>query len=215
MTGGAQRLPPAYPVNLLVAGRPVLVVGGGSVALGKVKGLLEVGAVVTVVAPDVVDELAALPGVAIERRPYEAGEAAGYRLVIAATGVPVVTQAVFDDAEAAGVWVNSADDPERCTFTLPARVRRGAVLVTVSTGGRSPAIAAWLRERLEADLDPHLETLVDLVGAERDRLRAEGVATEGLNWRGALRSGMLDRIREGDLVGARELLRTCLSSSSA
>ncbi|MBA2280071.1 MAG: bifunctional precorrin-2 dehydrogenase/sirohydrochlorin ferrochelatase [Actinomycetota bacterium] len=211
MTG----LPPAYPVNLLVAGKSVLVVGGGTVAAGKVRGLVEVGAVVTVVAPDVVDEITQLPGVAIERRPYERGEVARYRLVVAATGVPAVSQAVFDDAEAAGVWVNSADDPERCTFTLPARVRRGEVLVTVSTGGRSPAVAAWLRERLEADLDPALEVLVEVVADERDRLRAEGVATEGLNWREALRSGMLDRIREGDLVGARELLRTCLSSSSA
>jgi precorrin-2 dehydrogenase/sirohydrochlorin ferrochelatase len=204
-----------YPVNLVVAGRPVLVVGGGKVALGKVQGLLDASAVVTVVAPDVVAELAALAGVTLERRPYAAGEAAGYRLVVVATGDPAVGDAVFADCEAAGVWVNSADDPVRCTFTLPARVRRGDVLVTVSTAGRSPAVAAWLRERFEAALEPELAVLLEVVAEERERLRAEGVATEGLNWRGALRSGMLERIREGDLVGARELLRTCLSSSSA
>jgi siroheme synthase-like protein len=126
-----------YPVDLVVAGRPVLVVGGGRVALGKVRGLLEAGARVTVVAPEVVDELAALDGVRIERRRYERGEVAGYRLAFTATGDAAVDQAVFDDGEAAGVWVNSADDPARCSFTLPARLRRGDLLVTVSTAGRA------------------------------------------------------------------------------
>jgi precorrin-2 dehydrogenase/sirohydrochlorin ferrochelatase len=152
--------------------------------------------------------------VTVEERPYERGEVAGYRLAVACTDDRAVNQAVFDDGEAAGVWVNSADDPERCAFTLPARVRRGDLLVTVSTGGRSPAMAAWLREELEAWLGPEHEALLDLLAEERDRLRADGVATEGLNWRGALRSGMLERLREGHLAEARELLRACLSSSA-
>jgi precorrin-2 dehydrogenase/sirohydrochlorin ferrochelatase len=202
-----------YPANLVVEGRSVLVVGGGRVALRKVAELVEAGAVVTVVAPRVLDEVAAL-ATTVERRPYRAGEVAGHRLCVVAVDDPAVAAAAYADAEAAGVWINSADDPERCSFTLPARIRRGDVLVTVSTGGRSPAVAAWLRERLDADLEPELATLLDVVAEERARLRADGVATEGLNWRGALRSGMLERIREGDLAGARELLRTCLSSSS-
>lgn len=204
-----------YPVNLLVEGKPALVVGGGRIALGKVRGLLDAGAAVTVVAPDVLDELAALPDVVIERRPYERGEAARYRLAVTATGDPDVDQAVHDDADAAGVWVNSADDPERCTFTLPARVRRGDLLVTVSTGGRSPGLASWLRERLDEELGPEYETLLEVLADERARLRATGASSEHPGWKTALRSGMLDRIREGDLAGARELLRTCLSSSSA
>src|SRR5687768_11763743 len=134
-----------YPVNLVVEGRAVLVVGGGRVALGKVTGLLEGGASITVVAPAVVDEIVAL-GVDVQRRRYEPGEAAAYRLVVTATDDPAVNQQVFDDAEAAGVWVNSADDPERCSFTLPSRVRRGDLVVAVSTGGRSPALASWLGE---------------------------------------------------------------------
>jgi len=206
---------PHYPVNLVVEGRSVLVVGGGRIALGKVRGLLDAGAAVLVVAPDVDPELAALPGVAVERRPYERGEAARHRLVVTATGDPEVDGAVFEDAEAAGVWVNSADDPARCSFTLPARVRRGDLLVTVSTGGRSPALASWLRERLDEELGPELEVLLDLLAEERERLRAAGASTEHPGWKIALRSGMLDRVREGDLAGARELLRTCLSSSSA
>jgi len=204
----------SYPVNLVVAGRPALVVGGGRVALGKVRGLLDAGAAVTVVAPEVVDELAALEGVRIERRPYAAGEAASYRLVVTATGVREVDQVVFDDAEAAAVWVNSADDPARCSFTLPARVRRGDLLVTVSTGGRSPALASWLRERFEAELGPEYALLLDLLAEERERLKATGASSELSGWNSALGSGMLDLVREGDLVAARELLRTCLSSSS-
>jgi siroheme synthase-like protein len=209
-----RRLPPAYPVNLLVEGRPVLVVGGGHVALEKVRGLLEAGAIVTVVAPDVDDELVALDGITVERRGYRGGEAAGYRLAVAATGDAAVNQAVFDDGDAAGVWVNAADDPDRCSYTLPARVRRGDLLLTVSTGGRSPALAGWVREQLEAGFGPEYEALVDVLAEERDRLREEGRPTAGPGWREALGSGMLDRIREGDLAGARELLRTCLSSSS-
>lgn len=207
------RLPPAYPVNLLVAGRPVLVVGGGAVALEKVRGLVDAGAAVTVVAPEIDEAIDAL-GVTVERRPYERGEAARYRLAVAATADQHVNQAVFDDGEAAGVWVNAADDPERCSYTLPARVRRGDLLLTVSTGGGSPALAAWLREQLEVEFGPEYGTLVEMFAEERERLRSAGRPTSGSGWRDALRSGMLDRIREGDLAGARELLRTCLSSSS-
>jgi siroheme synthase-like protein len=207
------RLPPAYPVNLLLEGRPVLVVGGGTVALDKVRGLLDAGAVVTVVAPELEAGFAGLD-VTIERRPYRAGEAAGYRLAIAATGDEAVNQAVYDDAEAAGVWVNAADDPARCSYTLPARVRRGDLLLTVSTGGSSPALAAWVREQLEEQFGDEYAILVEVLAEERERVQAEGSATAGPGWRAALRSGMLDRIRDGDVAGARELLRTCLSSSS-
>jgi precorrin-2 dehydrogenase / sirohydrochlorin ferrochelatase len=135
--------------------------------------------------------------------------------VVTATGDPAVDQQVFDDAEAAGVWVNSADDPDRCTFTLPSRLRRGDLLVTVSTAGRSPALAAWLRRQLEGVVGPEYEALLALLAAERDRMRAEGRSTEHPGWKIALESGMLERLRDGDVAGAEELLRSCLSSSSA
>ena len=108
-----------FPVTLRLSGRPVLVVGGGGVATRKVRALVDAGARVTVVAPEVTAELAAIPGVAVHRRGYERGEVDAYRLVVTATDRRDVNQAVFDDAEAAGVWCNSADDPERCSFTLP------------------------------------------------------------------------------------------------
>jgi precorrin-2 dehydrogenase/sirohydrochlorin ferrochelatase len=204
---------PLYPVNLRLAGRPCLVVGGGAVALGKVQGLLEAGADVTVVAPEVDERIAAL-GVRVERRPYRPGEAAGYRFVVSATGDPAVNQQVLDDGEAAGVWVNSADDPDRCSAVLPARHRQGRLLVTVSTGGHSPAVASWLRRRLAEEIGPAYDALVGLVGEVRDEVRARGVPTERLDWQGALDSGILELVRAGRLAEAKERLRACLSSSS-
>jgi siroheme synthase-like protein len=208
---------PLYPVNLVVAGRPCLVVGGGRVAVTKVTGLLDAGARVTVVAPEVDPRLAeAADGgaLAVERRPYRPGEAAGYRFVIAATGDPAVNQQVYDDGESAGVWVNSADDPERCTAILPARVRQGRLTVTVSTGGHSPAVASWLRERLAADLGPEYDELIELLAEARQEVQAQGLGTESLDWKRALDSGILDLLRAGRPEEAKERLRACLSSSS-
>jgi siroheme synthase-like protein len=207
---------PLYPVNLVVDGRPCLVVGGGRVAVGKVRGLLEAGAHVTVVAPELDPALAALAaeGVTIERRVYRRGEVAGYRFAVAATGDPEVNQAVYDDGEAAGVWVNAADDPERCSAILPARIRQGRLTVTISTGGHSPAVASWLRERLAAELGPEYDQLIGLLGEARKEVQAQGLGTEALDWRRALDSGILDLVRAGRLEAAKERLRACLSSSS-
>jgi siroheme synthase-like protein len=200
---------PQYPVLLDLRGRPCLVVGGGRVALGKVRGLLAVDATVTVVAPDVLDELAQLD-VTVVRRPYEAGDLAGVRLAVAATDDPAVNHRVFLDGEAAGVWVNSADDPENCAFTLPAIARQGPITVAVSTGGHSPALASWLRDRLADEVGPEYEVLLQLLTERREALRSAGISTEGLSWRQALDSGMLDLVREGRVAEARELLQACL-----
>ena len=203
-----------YPVNLELQGRPCLVVGGGEVALRKVEGLVAAGGTVTVVAPEVDERLRTLDGVTVEQREYRPGEVGGYRLAIAATDQPGVNAMVFADGEAAGVWVNGADDPTNCSFTLPAVVRRGPVMVTVSTSGRSPALARWLRQRLEDEIGPEFEVLAELLSSERDQLKAEGRSTEGPGWQLALDSGMLGLIRTGDLTSARERLQACLSSSS-
>ena len=198
----------SYPVNLVVEGKPVLVVGGGRVATGKISRLVAAGARVTCVAPEVRAEIAAMD-VTVERRPYRRGEVADYRLVVTATGTEVDAE-VFEDAEAHGIWVNAADDPAHCSFTLPAVARRGAIQVAVSTDGRSPAMASWLRSRLEAELGPEYETLLQILHEEREALRSKGTPTEGLAWREALDSGLLDLIREGRIAEARERLQACL-----
>ena len=204
----------SYPVNLIVEGRSCLVVGGGGIAARKVAGLVSCGARVHVVAPEVGDEVKAQPGVTWEERPYRSGDLEGHRLVVAATDDRSVNEAVYQDAEAAGIWVNGADDPEHCSFTLPSVIRRGSLLITVSTGGRSPALARWLRQRLEEEIGPEYEVLLDLLAEERETIKASGRSTEGLDWQRALDSDMLRLIRSGDVMHARERLQTCLSSSS-
>lgn len=177
-----QLIDDGYPIVVRLAGRRVLVVGGGRVALRKVQGLLAAGATVTVVAPLVVDELAALPGVQIERRAYEPGDVAGRVLVIAATDDPATQQQVFDDGERLGILVNSADDPDRCSFILPAVARRGPVIVAVSTQGRSPALAGHLRDLLAQALPEDLEALVEAARQRRDEIHAAGGSTEDRDW---------------------------------
>jgi precorrin-2 dehydrogenase/sirohydrochlorin ferrochelatase len=207
---------PLYPVGLVVDGRRCLVVGGGRVAARKVSGLRSCGAIVHVIAPEVSDEIRVAKGVTYEERPYARGEltaASGFRLVTTATGVREVDQAVFDDAEAAGIWCNSADDPDRCTFTLPAVLRRGPLLVTVSTGGHSPALASWLRDQIAARVGPEYETLVELLAEARAQIQSDGRSTEDVDWQKALQPEMLELIRAGLVAEARERLRSCLSSS--
>ncbi len=205
---------PSYPVNLVLEGRSCLVVGGGTVAARKVEGLRACGGRVHVIAPEICDEIRGWPDVTCEQRPYRPGDLAGHWLVVAATDDRSVNGDVHREGERSHVWVNGADDPEHCSFTLPSVLRRGPLVVSVSTSGRSPALSGWLRRRLEDEIGPEYEVLVELLSSEREVLRAEGRSTEGLDWQKALDSEMLDLIRTGDLNSARERLQTCLSSSS-
>ncbi len=194
-----------YPVSLLLAGQPCLVVGGGSVAVRKAEGLARSRARVTVVASDIDPAIELLP-VAVERRPYRRGEAGRYRLVITATGVPGVDASVAADAAAAGVWVNCADDPAHCTFLLPAVHRDGPVTVAVSTGGASPALATWLRRQIVGILGEGLGGLAEVLEEARRRVQASGRPTESLDWHGFL-DGPLTRLAlDGRLDEARKLL---------
>ncbi len=167
------------------------------------------------IAPAVDAVLTETPGVTVDRRAFQSGDTVGYRLVITATDDPAVNAAVFADGEANNVLVNSADDPAHCSFTLPAVLRRGPLMLTVSTGGHSPALASWLRGRLEADIGPEYDTLLELMVAERTQAQAAGRSTEDMNWQKALDSDMLALIRAGDVQLARERLQACLSSPSA
>jgi siroheme synthase-like protein len=203
-----------YPVNLVVAGRRCLVVGGGAVAARKAAGLLAAGADVTVVAPSIDEGIAGL-GVTCHQRAYRRDDLDGMWLVVAATDDRGLNAAVRADGDAAHVWVNAADDPQACSFTLPAVVRQGPVMVTVSTSGYSPALAAWLREHVAAELGPEVAVLAQWLSEARVALQAEGRSTEDIDWRQALDWDMLELIKSGNTARARERLQACLSSSSA
>ena len=207
--------PPPYPVNLCLAGQPVLVVGGGPIAARKVEGLLRAGACVTVVAPAAIGAISENPEVAWQRRGYRADESQSYRLVVTATNDPAVNAQVARDCEAANVFVNSADDPANCTFTLPSVARRGDLQVTVSTGGRSPALARWLRKRIEREIDSGYTTLLELLAETRQEARAAFKTSEVPGWEAALDSGLLELVRAGRIVEARSLLRRHLGLGAA
>ena len=202
--------PSPYPVNLDLTGRRALVVGAGPVAARKVSGLLEAGADVTVVAPTAVAEIAGESGLRWHERPYRRDEVASYRLAVTATGDTEVDSQVHRDAEAAGVWLNSADDPERCTFTLPAVSRHGDLQVTVSTNGNSPAISRWLRRSLFDDIGPEHSTLLALASEVRAELCEATGTSESPAWDTVLDDDLVETVRRGDLDAARQALRSGL-----
>jgi len=206
-----------YPANLVLEGRRVLVVGAGAVAARKVDGLLACGADVVVVAPAVGPAIRALAEsgrVWLQERAYRTDDLDGVWLAVTATDDVQVNQAVFSDGEARRIWVNAADDPASCSFTLPSVVRQGPIMVTVATGGHSPALATWLSRHVAGELGPEYAQLAVILAEARAGLKADGRSTEGLNWLLAIDSGMLELIRLGDVGRAKERLQAWLSSSS-
>jgi siroheme synthase-like protein len=147
-----------YFACLDLNGRDCLVVGGGTVGHEKASGLLASGARVTVVAPEISDDVAALP-VELLHREYRASDLDGRRLVIAATSVEEVNRRVFADAEERNLFCNVADVPELCSFILPAVHRQGPIVVAVSTGGASPALAQVLRDQFASQIGDEHESL--------------------------------------------------------
>jgi siroheme synthase-like protein len=204
-----------YPVNLVVDGRRCVVVGAGRIAARKIAALLDAGAAVRVVSPDATGEVrdwADAGKLELVARKFEPADLDGAWLATTATGDPDVDHAVFEAAEERHVWVNSADDPENCSFTLVSVVRSGDLVVTIGTGGRSPALASWLKARLQAGFGPEYATLLDILSEAREELRASGRSSEDADWRQALDSGMLGSIRAGRVDEAKETLRACLWS---
>jgi siroheme synthase-like protein len=183
---------PLYPVMLKLAGRPVVVVGGGPVAARKVESLVAVGARVTVIAPELVEELARRTDVEIRARPYVSGDLAGFWLAVVCTDDDTVQQRVFDDGEQHGVWMNAADEPDRCSFVTPAVARRGPVVVSVSTSGTSPALAQVLRDRMAATIPNHIAEVAAELARRRAEVKAAGRSTESVDWRPIVESLLED-----------------------
>src|SRR5205809_3374785 len=159
-----------YPVSLDLEGRRCVVVGGGTVAEHKVQGLLDAGAAVTVVAGEftpALRELAARGELELLPRPYARGDLAGAFLTIAAADDGAVNAEVFGEASERRVLCNAVDDVEHCHFAVPSIVRRGELLLAISTGGRAPALAKRLRQRLADELGWEWEALVDVLGEVR------------------------------------------------
>jgi siroheme synthase-like protein len=207
-----------FPLFVELAGSPCVVLGGGAVAERKVAGLLEAGAVVTVVSPSLTPALAALVSagrIAHIARGYAPGDLAGSRLAFAATDDGIINAAVADEGRERGVWVNAADDPAHCDAILPAVVRRGAITVAVGTGGASPALARAIRERVELALPDAYGALAEIAGSVRCELRAAGRRASAEAWQAALRDGLTPLLEGGGRDEAARRLRARLGAACA
>jgi precorrin-2 dehydrogenase/sirohydrochlorin ferrochelatase len=151
-----------YMACLDLEGRDCLVVGAGPVGLEKIEGLLDANARVTVVSPVANAAVQALPLTWI-RREYQTADLEGRFLVVAATNVPEVNRAVYEDAERRALLCNVADVPELCNFILPAVLRRDPIAIGISTGGASPALSQRIRHDIERIVGPeHQELALEL-----------------------------------------------------
>jgi uroporphyrin-III C-methyltransferase / precorrin-2 dehydrogenase / sirohydrochlorin ferrochelatase len=162
-----------FPTFLKLGGRTVLVVGGGPVAAGKLRGLLEAGALVTVVAPDVQPEILAAP-VTVLQRPFAASDLDGVAFVVAAAP-PAVNREVAAAAHAKGLFVNAVDDVESASAYAGAVFRRAGVTVAISTEGDAPALAGLIREALETLLPEDLDRWMQCARESRQRWLEQGV----------------------------------------
>ena len=162
-----------YPVFLHLRGRPVLLVGGGRVACGKIEALLAAGARVTVVAPRL-DARLARDGVEVHERPFAPDDLDGKWFAVAAAP-PEVNREVARAAQARRVFVNAVDDADSASAYLGGVLRKAGVTLAVSTDGRAPALAGLLREALEAVLPEDLESWVGTAQDLRAQWKAAGV----------------------------------------
>ena len=167
-----------YPVFLNLRGRRCVIVGGGTVAEGKIGKLLESGAEVCVISPDAtpgIRQFVADGAVHWEQREYRPGDLEGAFIAIAATNLREVNRRIFEEANDRGVMLNAVDDPPNCSFIAPSIVQRGPVTLAISTGGVSPALARKLRESLEDSGDLAWADLSGVMAVARSHLREVGL----------------------------------------
>lgn len=165
-----------YPVCLNISGKLCVVIGGGRVAERKIRGILAGSGSVRVVSPALTTTLHDLASQAViewREKPYSGTDLEGAFLVFAATNTPKVQGAVLRDARAAGLLVNIADNSAACDFQVPASIRRGDLTLSVATKGKSPAVAAMVKRRLEHDFGEEYAQLTALTSLLRDRILAE------------------------------------------
>jgi len=186
-----------YPICLRVKGRRCLVIGGGRVAERKVSGLLESGALVVVISPELTDRLRDLHEegrIDWQPRGYQADDVTGFFLVMAATDDPLVQDQAQRDAERHQILLNVADVPEKCDFILPALVKRGPLSVAISTSGKSPALAKRLRRELQRLIGPDYQLLTEIMGRLRPFVLQRGLSQ-------AENEPIFQGLVDGDIIG--------------
>ena len=186
-----------YPINLDIQNRNVLVVGGGGVGTRKVRTLLACNARVTVVSREVSDplkEMAASGEIRLEQRSYQSNDLDGMFLVIGATNDEKLNRQISSDAEQRNTLCNIADRPEVCNFILPSIVHRDDLVITISTSGKSPALAKKLRKTLEKQFGEEYGVLLKLMGAVRKKLLRQAHEPEA-------HKPLFEQLINSDLIG--------------
>ena len=198
---------PLYPVNLQISNRSCVVVGGGSVAERKVLALLAAGACVTVVSPEVTPKLAEWiqeKKVIHMTRTYAEGDVAGFFIVICATNNGVVNKLIATAASKAGALVNVVDAPEFGNFNVPSQITHGDLLITISTGGKSPAFARRLGAELALRYGPEYGTYLDLLAAARSKMKKNMQSAKEREdfWRQTIDQEVINLLKDGKIKEA-------------
>ncbi|HUP65689.1 MAG TPA: bifunctional precorrin-2 dehydrogenase/sirohydrochlorin ferrochelatase [Thermoanaerobaculia bacterium] len=200
------------PLFFDLAGRRVVVVGGGSVAERKVRMLAAAGARVIIVAPEIaasIRTLASAGKVELREKRFAEEDLADVALAFAATADAEVNRAVAAAGRSRGIAVNLADQPDLCDFIVPATFERGPITVAFSTGGKSPALSRYLREALEEEIGPELGRMAGLLGALREPAKEAIPTDEGRAdfFSAILRSPARELLASGEEEAALEAVR--------
>jgi siroheme synthase-like protein len=199
-----------YPIMLKIRGEKCVVIGGGKVALRKVKKLLECGGKVTVISPTFHQNFVRLTqdkAFLLIKRDYEPGDLDGAIVVIAATDAEEINRNVAHEAKKRGVLVNVVDDPGESNFIVPSFFRRRGLTIAVSTGGISPALAKKIRTKLEQDYRKEYALLLPLIGEVRSALKEKEIKVREEAWQKVLDLDSLIRlIQNGQRKKAKTLL---------
>ena len=206
-----------YPLMANLENRPVLIVGGGGVATRKVRALLEAGARVRVVSERLSPELGTLSAkgvITTVTRPYVPADLSDCTLVFAATDDPKLNDEISDRAMSLGIPVNNITNPGKCTFFVPSQIIRGNLILAISTSGKSPATAKWLRQQLAQMIGTEYETLIDWMGILRDALLQSGVTSSQISRLSErlLNDNILDKLKKKDTMGVRQTLEKAYQS---
>ncbi len=201
-----------YPVCLDVSGRRCVVIGGGEVAERKARRLMNCGAEVLVVSEFLSPVLQAMKAegrISHIRAEYSRDLIDGAFLVIGATDRAEVNEAVSRDARKQGILVNIVDDPGRCNFILPSLYSRGDLLIAITTGGKSPALAKRLRKEMARHFGPEYDVFLGIMGQIRGKIISRGYPSEKNRalFESIIDSDIIEHIREKRWDKVREVIR--------
>ena len=198
-----------YPLNLSLTGKHCVIIGGGNVAERKAKTLLEAEALVTVIAPEVTKKIkswAAKHKLKIKKTDYQCGMIKSLRplLVFCAANDDSVNLSAVQEAKSCGALVNAATRPDLTDFQVPAKVISGDLLFTVSTNGKSPAVAKLIRQQLEAEYPPVFADFLERMSKLRQEIKGKSGGSKAHQefWRQALKPAVIDLVRAGRLEQA-------------